>query len=96
MSRTGPEEALLSIAVCAALHVRLLASFDGRDPTLPVLIAYRGRVYDVTNCFLWRHGRHFEHSAGRDLTAALRRAPHTEQLLERAPCVGILDKRGAK
>jgi predicted heme/steroid binding protein len=68
-----------------------LARFDGTDPRLPVLIAYHGRIYDVSQCFLWRGGRHFWHRAGCDLTDAMAEAPHTEALLTRAACVGIFD-----
>jgi len=67
-----------------------LARFDGRDGR-PAYIAYGGRVYDVTESFLWQSGRHQAlHTAGRDLTAALDKAPHGPELLERFPVVGTL------
>ena len=69
----------------------VLARFDGTDPRLPVLIAYHGRIYDVSRCFLWRGGRHFWHRAGRDLTDAMAEAPHADTILARAVCVGIFD-----
>lgn len=67
-----------------------LARFDGRDGR-PAYLAYAGKVYDVTDSFLWRGGRHqVLHRAGQDLTEALGKAPHGPELLERFPVVGIL------
>lgn len=67
-----------------------LARFDGRDGR-PAYLAYAGKVYDVTDSFLWRDGRHQAlHRAGQDLTEALGQAPHGPELLERFPVVGIL------
>jgi predicted heme/steroid binding protein len=67
-----------------------LAGFNGADPDKPVLIGYRGRVYDVSGRFMWMNGRHFWLRAGRDLTADLREAPHGEEMLNDVPCVGVL------
>lgn len=75
---------------CGRFTPQMLARCDGSDPRLPVLIAHGGRVYDVSDSFLWREGRHFRHAAGRDLTGALARAPHGEDMLARVRCVGIL------
>lgn len=49
-----------------------LAKFDGKDPAQPVLIAIRGRIYDVTRgrSFYGRGGP-YEMFAGRDCTRAL-------------------------
>jgi len=67
-----------------------LARFDGRDGR-PAYLAYAGKVYDVSDSFLWRVGRHQAlHRAGQDLTEALGQAPHGPELLERFPVVGIL------
>jgi predicted heme/steroid binding protein len=35
------------------------------------------------------------HEAGRDLTHVLNQAPHGEELLERVPVIGLLEKAGA-
>ena len=67
-----------------------LAGFNGTDPAKPVLIAYRGRVYDVSGRFMWMNGRHFWLRAGRDLTAHMHEAPHGEEMLADVPCVGVL------
>ena len=67
-----------------------LAACNGLDGT-PAYFAYQGRVYDGSQSFLWRRGRHWaRHFAGLDLTGALEEAPHGEDLLERLPIIGIL------
>jgi predicted heme/steroid binding protein len=51
------------------------------------LVAYRGIVYDVTDCPKWRSGLHEgQHFPGQDLTGELPEAPHGEEVFER-PCV---------
>jgi len=67
-----------------------LRSFDGTAPGQPVLIAYRGVVYDVTGSAMWANGRHFWLRAGRDLTGQLDVAPHDEEVLAGLRCVGLL------
>lgn len=53
----------------------------------PRLVAYRGVVYDVTDCPKWRTGLHEgQHFPGQDLTAELPEAPHDEDVFDR-PCV---------
>jgi predicted heme/steroid binding protein len=67
-----------------------LKQYDGRNGK-PAYIAYKGKVYDVTDDFLWVDGDHQgEHAAGQDLTAAMSRAPHGEETLERVKQIGIL------
>jgi predicted heme/steroid binding protein len=67
-----------------------LALNDGKEGR-SAYIAHEGKVYDVTECFLWKGGRHQAmHEAGRDLTQALSGAPHGADLLERAPIIGLL------
>jgi predicted heme/steroid binding protein/uncharacterized membrane protein len=47
-------------------------------------VAFEGRVYDVTGSKLWRQGRHLKtHQAGRNLTLAMKAAPHGPEMLER-------------
>ena len=67
-----------------------LAQYDGSVPGRPVLIGYRGRVYDVTDSLMWMNGWHYWHRAGQDITKELAEAPHTEVVLRRVPMVGIL------
>jgi predicted heme/steroid binding protein len=69
-----------------------LARHGGDDPGVPTLIAYGGKVYDVTASFPWAKGRHWgDLRAGRDLTGELKRSIHGEEMLARVPCVGVLE-----
>jgi predicted heme/steroid binding protein len=69
-----------------------LSRYDGRDGRA-ALVAFEGKVYDVSASFLWQGGRHqVLHQAGQDLTAALREAPHGGDLLERFPVVGMITR----
>lgn len=64
---------------------RELRAYDGENG--PMLIAYRGVVYDVTGCPRWRTGIHEQmHFPGLDLTGEIEGAPHAEEVLLR-PCV---------
>ena len=70
-----------------------LAQHTGEDGK-PTLIAAHGKVYDVSDSYHWRKGRHHAlHRAGMDLTADLSRAPHGAHLLARVPVVGRLRDR---
>lgn len=67
-----------------------LYRYNGQNGA-PAFIAFEGKVYDVSQSFLWQHGRHqVLHAAGTDLTDALAQAPHGADLLERFPVVGTL------
>ena len=67
-----------------------LKQYDGRDGR-PAYIAYKGKVYDVTDSFLWIDGDHQgQHAAGKDLTEDMALAPHGEEILERIKIVGVL------
>ena len=68
-----------------------LAEYNGSVEGRPILVAYRGQVYDVTNSFPWRKGFHWGCArAGQDVSDKMGAAPHGPELLERIPCVGIL------
>lgn len=67
-----------------------LKKFDGKEGR-PAYIAYKGKVYDVSDDYLWVDGDHQgEHVAGKDLTEELSRAPHGEDTLERVKLIGTL------
>lgn len=67
-----------------------LSKCNGKNGA-PAYIAYQGKVYDVSESFLWKNGRHqVFHNAGEDLTEALKDAPHGEDMLERVPLIGII------
>jgi predicted heme/steroid binding protein/uncharacterized membrane protein len=73
--------------------IESLSGFDGKDGK-PVYIAYRGKVYDVSQSGLWEGGMHMNrHHAGRDLSSEFPAAPHDEEVFERYPQVGILKER---
>jgi len=67
-----------------------LKQLDGREGR-PAYIAYDGKVYDVSESFLWTEGDHQgQHVAGKDLTKEIKLAPHGEEMLERVKLVGVL------
>jgi len=66
-----------------------LKKYDGSKGV--AYVAYYGKVYDVSQSFLWKSGVHqVVHRAGCDLTEALKEAPHGSELLEKFPVVGEL------
>ncbi|WP_345984852.1 2-oxoacid:acceptor oxidoreductase subunit alpha [Sulfurimonas sp. HSL-1656] len=70
---------------------RELAAYDGRDGR-PAYVAYKGKVYDVSESPMWAEGNHQGmHRAGRDLTPMLEGAPHGEEVFERYSVVGTLE-----
>lgn len=55
-------------------------------------VAYKGIVYDVTDCPKWRLDLHENlHFAGQDLTSELPDAPHEEDVFTR-PCVRVIGR----
>ena len=55
-------------------------------------VAYKGLVYDVTDCPKWRLNMHENlHFAGQDLTSELPDAPHEQEVFVR-PCVKFVGK----
>ncbi|MBN2083310.1 hypothetical protein JW859_14020 [bacterium] len=67
-----------------------LAEYDGKDGR-SAYVAYKGKVYDVTQSKLWRNGLHVRaHHAGEDLTDNMLAAPHDDDVMERFKAVGIV------
>jgi predicted heme/steroid binding protein len=67
-----------------------LKQFDGKEGR-PAYVACKGKVYDVTDSYLWIDGDHQgEHAAGKDLTEEITRAPHGEEAFEKVKFVGTL------
>jgi predicted heme/steroid binding protein len=67
-----------------------LKQCDGKNGR-PAYIAYKGKVYDVTDSYVWIDGQHqVEHLAGKDLTEELANAPHGEEKFENVKLIGIL------
>lgn len=53
----------------------------------PKYVAFRGVVYDVTDCPKWRRTMHENlHWPGQDLTSEIDDAPHSESVFDH-PCV---------
>ncbi len=73
-----------------------LKPFNGEDGR-PIYVAHGGKVYDLTESRRWKKGLHMNrHSAGYDLTQDIAAAPHTAQLLEKFPVVGVFKKAAAE
>jgi len=67
-----------------------LSRYNGKNET-SILIAFEGKVYDVSSSFLWQDGKHqVVHASGIDLTGELSQAPHGADLLEKFQIVGVL------
>ncbi len=67
-----------------------LSAFDGTEGR-PSYIAYKNRIYDVSQSQYWKGGKHFvRHDAGNDLTDQLIYAPHGEEKILDCPQAGEL------
>jgi predicted heme/steroid binding protein/uncharacterized membrane protein len=72
------------------LTLEELAGFDGEEGR-PAYIAYKEKIYDVSDSKLWAGGRHMKrHQAGVDLTDMLSQAPHGEDKVMAMAEVGSL------
>jgi len=57
----------------------------------PAYLAYKGKVYDVSQSSFWMDGDHLGmHEAGKDLTDELEMAPHREENFQKVKFVGDL------
>ncbi len=69
-----------------------LKQYDGKKGR-PAYIAFRGKVYDVTDNYTWGDGDHFgEHQAGQDTTDGISNAPHSDEKLVATVLIGELVK----
>jgi predicted heme/steroid binding protein len=72
------------------ITVAELAQNNGQDGK-PAWIAFKGKVYDVSQSAFWLYGDHMgAHQAGKDLTDEINLAPHREETLQRMKVVGVL------
>ena len=71
--------------------IQELRKYNGKDGN-PAYVAYKGKIYDVTDSSQWIDGDHLGHLAGEDLTEQMEIAPHAEDVLERMQVVGVLAK----
>jgi predicted heme/steroid binding protein len=69
-----------------------LAEYNGKEGKM--YVAYNGKVYDVSESYLWEDGNHQGlHDAGQDLSESMDdEAPHDPEVLEDYPVVGTLKK----
>ena len=74
------------------IDIQTLSECTGKDGK-PVLVAYEGKVYDLSMSKLWNTGLHMKrHQAGKDLTRDIHAAPHTPDVLQKFHQVGVLKK----
>jgi len=68
-----------------------LRRYDGRNGA-KAYVAYKGRVYDVTESAFWKEGVHEgQHTAGEDLTQMMAGAPHGDEVFAKMPVVATLE-----
>lgn len=68
-----------------------LKEFDGKEGR-PAYIAFKGKVYDISESVLWKDGWHQGvHLAGGDLTESIVNAPHNEEKLSQFKVIGELN-----
>jgi len=73
-----------------------LKRYNGRNGE-KAYVAFRGKVYDVTESSFWKEGQHEEmHSAGEDLTEMMADAPHGDEVFEQMPVVATLQEEPAQ
>lgn len=78
------------------LTLKELSNFDGEGGR-PAYFAYKGKIYDVSQSTLWKHGNHMtRHQAGVDLTEILSQAPHGEDKILSTPMIGTLSNLASK
>ncbi len=69
-----------------------LKKYNGKNGQ-KAYVAYKGKVYDVTDSTLWQNGEHEQmHQAGRDLTDAMKAAPHGAGVFKGFKEVGELEE----
>jgi len=72
------------------ITIKELEENNGRNGK-PAYLAYKGKVYDVSESSFWLDGDHLGmHEAGKDLTEELEMAPHREENLQRVKLIGDL------
>lgn len=68
-----------------------LAAYNGQNGQ-KLYVAYKGKVYDFSDSYLWEEGNHQGlHDGGQELTESLdMEAPHGSEVFENFPVVGTL------
>ncbi len=74
------------------LSMEQLKTYDGQEGR-KIYVAYKDKVYDVTGSLWWEEGTHQgEHVAGRDLSAEMDAAPHSDDVFKNFKVVGLFKK----
>lgn len=73
----------------AIISLEELATFDGQNGNL-AYVAIDGIVYDVSGIPAWTDGKHNGNVAGKDLTEAIKSAPHGTTKLDGLTIIGKL------
>jgi len=68
-----------------------LALHNGQDRP-EIWVAWLGKIYDLSESRLWRHGKHYEHWAGQDLSEELKESPHGQRVFDGRIPIAILDQ----
>ena len=72
------------------MDIETLNKSDGQQ-SQQILVAYDGKIYDVSESALWQEGIHMcLHKAGQDLSEHMPMAPHGSEVLDRFPMIGEL------
>lgn len=66
-----------------------LVTYNGRNGA-KAYVAYKGKVYDVTDFGSWDTGSHHGIKAGTDITSAFANSPHSTSMFSSIPIVGTL------
>jgi predicted heme/steroid binding protein/uncharacterized membrane protein len=78
------------------MTLKKLQQYNGKNKN-KAYVAYKGKIYDVSNSTLWNNGMHQGmHEAGHDLTQAMENAPHAEEVFAGFDVVDILDEDDQK
>ena len=90
MPVTYPQKVAVHMIEERSFTKRELLSYDGDGQ--PAYVAFRGIVYDVSDCPRWKTGLHESlHFPGQDLSSELNDAPHGDEVFTR-PCVRRVGK----
>ncbi|HWQ48684.1 MAG TPA: cytochrome b5 domain-containing protein [Methanosarcina sp.] len=60
-----------------------LAEYNGKNGK--TYVAYQGKVYDVSDSYLWKGGIYNGHIAGKDLSEELNKSPHGPEIIKGFP-----------
>lgn len=81
--QTDEDIPLAILAKLKKFTIKELGKYNGKNGN-PVYIAYKGKIYDLSESDHWAGGDHMgNHQAGKDITKEVEIAPHGKEVLER-------------